>query len=94
MTWYATAGHDPADVDEHRARAPWYRSKARPSTADMLGKLRRVLIAPDLTHLAMTSRHPRKSTPSAWPGKQQRHNCESRVGRQIRRQRAQVAHEL
>ena len=45
MTWYATAGHDPADVEEHRARAPWYRSKARPSTADMLGKLRRVLIA-------------------------------------------------
>ena len=45
MTWYATAGHDPADVEEHRARAPWYRSKGRPSTADMLGKLRRVLIA-------------------------------------------------
>jgi hypothetical protein len=45
MTWYATTGHDPADVEEHRARAPWYRSKSRPSTADMLGKLRRVLIA-------------------------------------------------
>ena len=45
MTWYATAGHDPADIDDRRARAPWYRSKARPSTADMLGKLRRVLIA-------------------------------------------------
>jgi hypothetical protein len=23
MTWYATAGHDPAGVEEHRARAPW-----------------------------------------------------------------------
>ena len=45
MTWYATAGHDPADIDDRRARAPWYRSKARPSTADMLGKLRRALIA-------------------------------------------------
>ncbi len=45
MTWYATVGHDPADVEDRRARAPWYRSKARPSTADMLGKLRRVLIA-------------------------------------------------
>jgi DDE superfamily endonuclease len=43
--WYATAGHDPADVAEHRARAPWYASKAQPSTADMAGKLRRVLIA-------------------------------------------------
>jgi hypothetical protein len=27
------------------ARAPWYRSKAQPSTADMTAKLRRVLIA-------------------------------------------------
>ena len=43
--WYATAGHDPADVAEHRARAPWYASKAQPSTADMGAKLRRVIIA-------------------------------------------------
>ena len=45
VTWYATAGHHPADVDSHRARAPWYTSKTQPSTADMAGKLRRVLIA-------------------------------------------------
>jgi DDE superfamily endonuclease len=44
-TWYATAGHHPADVADHRARAPWYTTKSQPSTADMLGKLRRVLIA-------------------------------------------------
>lgn len=43
--WYATAGHDPADVEDHRARAPWYTTKAQPSTADMLAKLRWVLIA-------------------------------------------------
>jgi hypothetical protein len=43
--WYATAGHDPADVEDHRARAPWYTTKAQPSTADMASKLRRVLIA-------------------------------------------------
>ena len=43
--WYATAGHDPADAAEHRARAPWYASKAQPSTADMAFKLRRVIIA-------------------------------------------------
>jgi len=43
--WYATAGHDPADVAGHRARAPWYASKAQPSTADMAAKLRRVIIA-------------------------------------------------
>ena len=43
--WYATACHDPADVADHRARAPWYVSKAQPSTADMAAKLRRVIIA-------------------------------------------------
>ena len=43
--WYATAGHDPADVADHRARAPWYASKAQPSTADMAAKLRHVIIA-------------------------------------------------
>jgi len=45
VCWYATAGHHPDDVTEHRARAPWYRTKTQPSIADMLGKLRRVLIA-------------------------------------------------
>jgi hypothetical protein len=44
VTWYATAGHHPADVEDHRARAPWYTAKAQPSTADMAAKLRRVLI--------------------------------------------------
>jgi hypothetical protein len=43
--WYATAGHDPADVADHRTRAPWYKAKAQPSTADMARKLRRVIIA-------------------------------------------------
>ncbi|HLQ55408.1 MAG TPA: hypothetical protein VK162_14205, partial [Streptosporangiaceae bacterium] len=45
VLWYATAGHHPGDVAEHCARAPWYRTKAEPSTADMIAKLRRVLIA-------------------------------------------------
>jgi len=45
VLWYATAGHHPGDVDDHPTRAPWYRTKAAPSTADMIAKLRRVLIA-------------------------------------------------
>jgi hypothetical protein len=45
MLWYATAGHHPAHADNHRARAPWYRTKSQPSTADMIAKPRRVLIA-------------------------------------------------
>jgi hypothetical protein len=43
--WYAEAGHHPDVVSAHRARAPWYRSKTNPSTADMLAKLRRTIIA-------------------------------------------------
>jgi len=45
VTWYATVGHDPADLHERRASAPWYTSKAEPATADMAAKLRRVIIA-------------------------------------------------
>jgi hypothetical protein len=45
VTWYATTGRDPADLSERRAAAPWYTSKAEPSTADMAAKLRRVIIA-------------------------------------------------
>jgi hypothetical protein len=43
--WYALHGHHPGDVAEHRARAPWYLTKTAPSFADMLTKLRRVIIA-------------------------------------------------
>ena len=38
VTWYAVAGHHPADVESRRARAPWYTTKAQPSTADMAAK--------------------------------------------------------
>jgi hypothetical protein len=45
IVWYALHGHHPDDVEQHRARAPWYLSKANPSTADMLAKLRRTIVA-------------------------------------------------
>jgi DDE superfamily endonuclease len=70
VLWYATAGHHPGDADEHRARAPWYRTKAEPSTADMIAKLRRVLIAAKYRPV-----HPAEPTPAeihairlAWEG--------------------------
>ena len=44
------ASYDPADVDDARAQAPWYRTKAQPSVADMLTKLRRVIIANQFRH--------------------------------------------
>jgi hypothetical protein len=70
VLWYATTGHHPGDVGEHRARAPWYRTKAEPSTADMIAKLRRVLIAAKYRPV-----HPGEPTPEeihavrlAWEG--------------------------
>ena len=45
VCWYATAGHHPADAQTRRLNAPWYTTKAEPSTADMTAKLRRVIIA-------------------------------------------------
>ena len=44
ICWYATAGYHPQDVQDARTQAPWYRDKAQPSVADMLAKLRRVII--------------------------------------------------
>jgi len=45
VCWYATAGHHPADAKARRLDAPWYTTKAEPSTADTTAKLRRVIIA-------------------------------------------------
>ena len=45
VAWYALHGHQPSDVAEHRERAPWYTTKTDPSLADMVAKLRRVIIA-------------------------------------------------
>jgi SRSO17 transposase len=45
IIWYAISGHHPGDVEEHRQRSPWYLTKTTPSFADMLAKLRRVIIA-------------------------------------------------
>lgn len=45
ICWYAQAGYHRDDVTNTRAQAPWYRHKTQPSVADMLAKLRRVIIA-------------------------------------------------
>lgn len=59
VLWYARPGHHPDDVTDHRARAPWYITKSQPSVADMLAKLRRVLIA---TRFRLP--HPKQPTPA------------------------------
>lgn len=43
--WYATTGHNDADLADRREQQPWYTTKTQPATADMITKLRRVLIA-------------------------------------------------
>ncbi|MGH3847914.1 MAG: hypothetical protein ACRDS0_41875, partial [Pseudonocardiaceae bacterium] len=77
--WYATVGHDPVDVADHRVRAPWYTTKAshRPPTWPPSSPASS--LPPDLRHLTLTSRSPKKSESSAWPGKTSPHNHESRV---------------
>ena len=45
IVWYALHGHPATDTARRRAVAPWYRSKAEPSTLDMLTSLRRPIIA-------------------------------------------------
>ncbi len=55
ICWYATAGYQPHDLDDARAHAPWYRTKAQPSVADMHAKLRRVIIT---TQFHGTNRKP------------------------------------
>lgn len=42
---YPIYGHHPGVVAEHRARAPWYRTKTAPSFADTLATLRRTIVA-------------------------------------------------
>jgi hypothetical protein len=44
IIWYARHGHDRADIDQRRARQPWYHAKTEPAFEDMLTKLRRVMI--------------------------------------------------
>jgi hypothetical protein len=41
IIWYARYAYSPADVDRRRLLCPWYRTKAGPSAADMLARLRR-----------------------------------------------------
>lgn len=58
ICWYAVAGHRPEDVTAARQLAPWYRSKTQPSVADMIAKLRRVIIAAQFQ-----PEHPEPATP-------------------------------
>ena len=79
MTWYATDGHDPADISEHRNRHPGTppRLSHRPPTCS--ASCAASSSPPDFGHLTLTSQHPKKSACSAWPGRTPRHNRETGV---------------
>jgi len=62
ILWYALHGHHRADVEEHRARAPWYQTKTSPSLADMLAKLRRTIIAAQYSPGRLRAPHRQKNT--------------------------------
>ena len=69
-TWPITAPAPPGTPARPSRRPPtWPPSSAASSSPQ------------DLRHLALTSQHPKKSASSAWPGRTQRHNRESRAGR-------------
>jgi hypothetical protein len=89
MLWYATAGHHPADVTDHRDRAPWYTTKTTPSTADMIAKLRRVLIAAKYRPPRRDQPTPAESTASGWPGNMPTHDH-----RRLRNSSPSVGHEM
>jgi hypothetical protein len=78
--WYALHGHHPNDAAEHRHRAPWYLTKTTPSFADMLAKLRRVIIANQIHPKSPLSPHtPRNHPGPARLGRRRRMNCETRA---------------
>ncbi len=77
--WYATAGHDPADWPSTGPAPPGTRRRPSRRPPTWPPSSAASSSPPDLKHLALTSRHPKKSPSSAWPGKTQRHNRESRV---------------
>jgi len=88
IIWYATAGHDPADVAEHRARVPWYATKTEPSTADMAAK---PPPRPDRRQISATS---------PWPAdtrRNQRHppglGNPSRISEKVERQQQRRNHD-
>jgi hypothetical protein len=68
-----------AEVAIQDSKQVWYTTKVQPSTADMTGKLRRVLIAARFKAPRPGQPTPKKSTSSAWPGKTSPRNHESRA---------------
>jgi hypothetical protein len=71
IIWYHLAGHSPAITRDRRDRAPWYATKTCPAYIDMIVKLRRILIAVQISPGSAPPAHPRRNPrrpPSLGPG--------------------------
>ena len=82
--WYALHGHAPEDVTGHRTRARWYTTKTEPSYDDMTIKLRRFIIAAQISQPMPLSRPPdKKLGPSSQPGRQWEHDQQNGETREV-----------
>ena len=57
---YALHGHHPDDLTDRRTAQPWYRHKHEPAVEDMLAKLRRTVVAAQITGVATARPDPHK----------------------------------
>jgi hypothetical protein len=60
IIWYALHGHHPEDLAGRRTSQPWYPHKTEPAFEDMLAKLRRTLIATQITGVSPAQPDPHK----------------------------------
>jgi hypothetical protein len=61
ILWCARHGHHHDDLATRRAAQPWYRSKEEPAFEDMLIKLRRTLVAAQITGVAAAQPDPHEN---------------------------------
>jgi hypothetical protein len=60
IVWYTLHGHHPDDLTDRRAAQPWYPHKDEPTFEDMLAKLRRTIVAAQISGVAAAQPDPHK----------------------------------
>ena len=60
IVWYACYGYHPDDITARRTEQPWYPHKSEPAFEDMLAKLRKTLIAGQITGVTAGQPDPHK----------------------------------
>ena len=78
ILWY-TRAYSPADIELRRRLCPWYRTKAEPSAADMLTRLRREFLKARISAIRPGQPDPEQSTWRPGPAATSLPNSETRV---------------